>query len=398
MNVLKISQAYYPFLETGGPPTKVRALARRLAAKGHRVTVLTADLGLGEAGIPAVATVTVRDRHESTEDGIETIYLPTLARYRSLTWNTGVRAFCQESLKGFDVVHIYGLYDLLGPAVARRCRRLQIPYLVEPMGMYRPIVRNVHLKRLYHRMLGASLVRGAAMLIATSEQEKHELEEGDIAPEKIFVRSNGVEVPDSLPTGGEFRRRWAIAPEDKLVLFLGRLTAKKNPDVALAAFARWHACSGRPPACLVLAGPPDERSVFRKLKETAGQLGLRDAVRFIGPLFGEEKWLAYCDADVFVLPSQNENFGNAAAEAAACGTPVIVTDQCGIARMVEGRAGLVVACGVEPLANALAELLDDPHLRERYRRGCDAMTRQLSWDEPVSQMEELYQRAGADRP
>ena len=62
----------------------------------------------------------------------------------------------------------------------------------------------------------------------------------------------------------------------------------------------------------------------------------------IGPVFGAAKWAAYRDADVFVLPSQNENFGNTAAEAVAAGTPVIVTEQCGIAPLLANEAGLVV--------------------------------------------------------
>ena len=63
---------------------------------------------------------------------------------------------------------------------------------------------------------------------------------------------------------------------------------------------------------------------------------------FTGPLYGDAKWAAYRDADLFVLPSQNENFGNTAAEAVACGTPVLVTDRCGIAPIVDRRAGVVV--------------------------------------------------------
>ena len=59
---------------------------------------------------------------------------------------------------------------------------------------------------------------------------------------------------------------------------------------------------------------------------------------FTGPLYDEAKWAAYRDADLFVLPSQSENFGNAAAEAIACGTPVMVTDRCGIAPLVDQPA------------------------------------------------------------
>src|SRR6185312_17084828 len=87
---------------------------------------------------------------------------------------------------------------------------------------------------------------------------------------------------------------------------------------------------------------PDEGGMKARLMEMARECGIASRVHFAGALFEQEKWAAYRDATVFVLPSQNENFGNTAAEAMACGTPVIVTDQCGIAPIVDGRAGLVV--------------------------------------------------------
>ena len=93
-----------------------------------------------------------------------------------------------------------------------------------------------------------------------------------------------------------------------------------------------------------------------------------------------------------MLPSQNENFGNTAAESAACGTPVIVTDQCGIAPWIDGRAGVVVPCDVDAIQNALASLLSNPRLRDQFQEGCAGVTRELSWDEPVAQLESLYRQ------
>src|SRR5260370_38972886 len=86
----------------------------------------------------------------------------------------------------------------------------------------------------------------------------------------------------------------------------------------------------------------DEGGVQAQLDQMALQLGVQPRVQFVGPLFGEAKWAAYRDADVFVLPSQNENFGNTAAEAVAAGTPVIVTERWGLAALRAGEPGLAV--------------------------------------------------------
>jgi glycosyltransferase involved in cell wall biosynthesis len=118
---------------------------------------------------------------------------------------------------------------------------------------------------------------------------------------------------------------------------------------------------------------------------------------FTGPLYGDAKWAAYRDADVFVLPSQNENFGNTAAEAVACGTPVLVTDRCGIAPLVAERAGLVVPHDCAALESGLAKILEDSALAARLRGGCAAVADSLSWTEPLAQMEAAYNEVIAQR-
>ncbi len=398
MRLLHVTQSYYPFLEMGGPTVKVRALARGLASAGHAVTVLSADLGFDSAKRNLAGANPGRWGFEATESGVEAIYLRTSARYRSLTWNPGVPAFCRERLGEFDLVHIYGLYDLLGPRVAGASRRTARPYVVEPMGMFLPIVRSIWLKRLYHNTLGGRLLRGASRVIATSEQERQELLEGGIADSKIVVRRNGIEIPEQFPPAGSFRRQWDIPGDAKLVLFLGRLVSKKSPDLMLEIFSQWNRHgNGARGSVLVMAGPDEGDGLRQRLEASAEQMGLRDRVLFTGALYGEAKWAAYRDADVFVLPSQNENFGNTAAEAIACGTPVLVTDRCGIAPIIDRRAGIVVPHDRGALEAGISEILGDSALAARLRAGCIGVARSLSWAEPLAQMESLYRELMAER-
>jgi glycosyltransferase involved in cell wall biosynthesis len=392
VRILKVLQAYYPFQEYGGPVVKVRALALGLVQRGHQVTVLTADLGLAKREGLGTSFERCKWGWRSEQDGVEAIYLSSLGHYRALTINPGVIGFCRASLRDFDLVHFYGLYDLLGPAASSSCRRQGIPYVIEPMGMFRPIVRNIGLKRMYHRLLGKSFIAEARFLIATSDQERRELIDGSIPVSRIVVRRNGVSVPEKLPERGRFRRQWGIRPDAKVVLFLGRLVSKKSPDLLIESFARWRGRSGRGvDSVLILAGPEEADGFVPRLKKLADQLGLTENIRFVGPLYDEAKWQAYRDSDVFVLPSQNENFGNTAAESAACGTPVIVTDGCGIASFVRS-AGLVISHDRERLESALEQMLGVSDLRERYQEGCAEMARALSWAGPISETEKLYEQ------
>jgi glycosyltransferase involved in cell wall biosynthesis len=398
MRLLHVTQSYYPFLEKGGPTVKVRALARGMALSGHALTVLTADLGFDSLKRDIAGAVPGRWGFEAKEDGVEAIYLRTRARYRSMTWNPGVAAFCRERLEGFDLAHIYGLYDLLGPRVARACRRVARPYVVEPMGMFLPIVRSLWMKRLYHDTFGGQLLKGASRVIATSEQERQEFLEGGIADAKIVVRRNGIEIPSQFPPAGRFRSQWNIAKDAKLVLFLGRLVSKKSPDLMLEAFSRWkERGNGSRGSVLVMAGPDEGDGLRPRLETIAAQMTPNGCVLFTGPLYGDAKWAAYRDADVFVLPSQNENFGNTAAESVACGTPVLVTDRCGIAPIVDQRAGLVVRHDCAALETGLSQILDDPAIAARLRGGCEAVAKSLSWAEPLAQMETLYRALISER-
>jgi glycosyltransferase involved in cell wall biosynthesis len=392
MRILKTVQSYFPFQDRGGPVFKVRALARGLAKRGHHVTVLTADLGFGKRNGFHTEIKRSRWGWRAEEEGVEAIYLSTAGHYRALTLNPRVVTFCQASIRQFDLVHFYGLYDLLGPAASYFCRRDSIPYVVEPMGMYRPIVRSLYWKRLYHHLLGERFVRGARYLVATSDQEKQELIEGGVDASRVLIRRNGIEVSRKLPTRGEFRRARGISTNAKLILFLGRLVSKKSPDMLLQAFGHWSENSGRgQDAVLVLAGPEEGDGFLPNLRSIADRMGLKDRVLFAGPLYDDVKWSAYRDADVFVLPSQNENFGNTAAEAAACGTPVIVTDRCGVAPFV-GQAGEVIPHDLAALENSLATLFKDPMLRENHEAGCRKFVNSLSWDGPLDQTEQMYRQ------
>jgi glycosyltransferase involved in cell wall biosynthesis len=394
MRILKVTETYAPFLEFGGPPVKVRALAEGLAGRGHQVTVLTADWGL-EKRLATQADKIAAERSpfgwRVRENGVEAIYLPSWLHYRRVSWNPAVKRYCRVWLAKFDVVHIFGLYDLLGPAVAAASRKRGIPYVVEPIGMFIPIVRNLWLKRLYHRLLGGRFLRGASRLVATSEQEIEELVAGGIDRTKIVLRRNGVEAPRSWPESGTFRKRIGILPEAKLVLFLGRLSVKKSPDLLLGAFAKVQKQFSGAPLVLVFAGP-DEGGVRNQLEQHASELGIRKMVQFVGPVFGQEKWGAYRDADVFVLPSQNENFGNTAAEAIAAGTPVIVSESCGIVPLLANEAGLVVRHDAGALAQALGRVLGNAELHGHLKAGCAKVTESLGWEGPIRDTEELYVR------
>jgi glycosyltransferase involved in cell wall biosynthesis len=220
MRILSVTQSYYPFQDRGGPASKVRSISRILSELGNRVTVLTADLGFADLTIAEAGVVRCAQGWRSDANGVEVIYLTTRAQYRNLTVNPGVLSFCRHRLREFDIVHIYGLYDILGPAVARYCRRFGIPYFVEPLGMTRLIDRGFLLKRLWRRLVTGYL-ENAHRMVVTSELEKAELIEDSFPTRQLMLRYNGIDQKEfyDLPLRGTFREKVGISDDEPLVVF-----------------------------------------------------------------------------------------------------------------------------------------------------------------------------------
>jgi glycosyltransferase involved in cell wall biosynthesis len=388
--ILSVTQSYYPFQDRGGPAFKVRSISRMLAELGNKVTVLTADLGFADPTIASTGVTPCTQGWRSDVDGVEVIYLTTRGRYRNLTVNPGVLSFCQHRLREFDMVHIYGLYDTLGPAVAKYCRQFGIPYFVEPLGMTRLIDRGFLLKKLWRRLV-AGYLENATRMVVTSELEKAELVEDGFPTDQLLLRYNGIDRKEfcDLPLRGTFREKFGIRDDEPMVVFLSRLIPRKGADLLIEALPQ----TGCDKIRLVIAGPEGEAGYVAFLQDKARTLGVDHRVLFLGPLYGIDKKAALIDADVFALPSRYENFGNTAAEAVACGTPVIVSDRCGIAPLIVQRAGVVTSYDANALAGALRELFGSTALYHRLKAGCPEVASELSWDRVIGQMQASYDEA-----
>jgi glycosyltransferase involved in cell wall biosynthesis len=127
------------------------------------------------------------------------------------------------------------------------------------------------------------------------------------------------------------------------------------------------------------------------MRTLGAELGVQ-RVNFAGELLGELKADAYQRASVFVLPTRNENFGIAVAEALSHGAPAIVTKGAPWGGLQEHRCGWWVDFGVEPLVPALREAMSTApsELYEMGQRGRRWMSQEFSWHAIGAQMEEVY--------
>ena len=382
MNILFVTQYDLANPDSGGPVFKVRYLSNYLANLGHNVKVVTVDNGKDKIN-------DLKEWRDGLDNRVSTIRLKTLWRYRAVTLNPSILSVAQRQVPLADIIHIFGFYDLLSPFVVGFARTHNIPYILEPIGMFAPIVRSLLKKKIYHGLLGRRLVSGAELIVATSAQEKKELVSSGLESQRIVIRRNGIDLSEfsNLPERGQMRSRFGIKPDERILLYLSRLSPKKNPEMLIRAFANLDL----PKTKLVLAGP-NESGYLEKLQSIRSELGLESDVVFVGPLFGNEKISALVDADIFVLPSTNENFGNVIAESVAAGTPVVITYKCGIAPYIKDRVGLVVSPEQYELQQAIITLLSDASLYKKFELACSDVAKEFAWDQPAASMEKLYKK------
>jgi len=152
---------------------------------------------------------------------------------------------------------------------------------------------------------------------------------------------NGIDLAEfeNLPTRGNFRRKYGLSNEEKIVLFLGRINQVKGLDLLVKAFAS--ISREMADTKLIIAGPDD--GYLSTLEQLIEKLNIKAQTLFTGPLFGKAKLEAYVDADVFVNPRADEIFGLVFLESLACGTPVICSQGCGIANIIDNQVGFAVS-------------------------------------------------------
>lgn len=351
--------------EFGGPAIKVRQLADSLRSFGQDVRVV----GAGGASDDAVG-------------------VPTWFLYHGTPVPADPRPIAR-AVRDADVVHVLGYRDPVGMTAALAAWRRRVPYVLEPVGTHRRRLRSERLKWVFDRTAGQRLMGAAARIIATSAVERDELRADGLGRRQIVVRANGIDVADLLPLPGRgaFRARHAIPAGAHLVASIGRIAAKKGLTHLIRAIAQL------PDVWLAVAGPDDGDGTLRALEALAKAAGTRDRT-VIQPsgIWGAGKARLLADADVFALPSATENFGNAAAEAAAVGVPVLVSSECGVKEWLSEEGARVVSYGdVAGIRQGLTDLLGNRAV-DAARADAMRLRSELSWGSLARFQADLYRQ------
>lgn len=373
MKILQVISYFAP--RWGGDVSVCYNLSRELAELGHEVTIITTDYNYDP------------DYAQSLEN-VEVIPFRRVANLGLFLYSPGMKRWLRSNISNYDLVHLHSFRSYQNNIVCKYAMEFDVPYIVQPHGSLPRIVEKKGLKQLYDLVWGYKILRDAKAIIALTSFEAEQAVTMGVKENKIHIIANGVDLSqwENVSSEGEFRAQYNIPSTMHVILYLGRLHPIKGVDLLIRAFGI--VSMERDDCILVVAGPDD--GSLADLEKMTKELNLCGKVIFTGSLYGKDKFAAYCDSDIYVLPSYYDTFPMTILEAWAFKKPVIVTENCGIKDLVQD-CGMVTRLNPYDLANALQEYLQHDSLRHYHGlNGYNKLNKSLSLQATVENVENLY--------
>ncbi len=373
MKVLNVNSTLNP-KSGGGTAERTFQMSKFLAKHNVQCTVLTLD-------------IEIDDQRVSDLTPAKIVIIPCLWRrfyLPKVSWKV-IRQLVDTS----DLIHIMGHWGALNALVYLAVRLSNKPYVVCPAGALPLYGRSKFIKIIYNWVIGKAIIQNASGWIAVTQSEFPQFEAYGITQSKVTVIPNGINLdnfPYYLPQ--VFKKKFNLS-DLPIILFMGRLNFIKGPDVLLDSFVKMQ--SNLNNYQLVFVGPGD--GMLSKLQEQAQKSGLKDSVRFLGYLGGNDKSMAYHAAKLMVVPSRQEAMSIVALEAMVCGCPVILTDQCGFPEVREISPLLEVPIDSEKMKENILKLLSNETELQRIASVLKEFAiNNYSWDETIQSFISLYKK------
>ena len=350
--------------EASGPSQSVLRLCEALADQGDGVQLHTMAAG-------------------RSPNGVDLVVHRECAFPRRFGFSLGLTRALSSAAAEADIVHNHSLWSFPNMAAGLARRREQTILVTSPRGTLAPAARErSRAKKSVFKVLQWPAIARAACLHATSDMEYQDIRALGLR-HPVAVIPNGIDIPPRVFQG-------AVNAHDqpRRLLFLGRIHPIKGIELLLNA---WRTLQGRHTSWeLVIAGKGDT-SYESALKAMAVNLKL-ERIKFMGPVYKEAKRDVYFTSELFVLPTQTENFGMAIAEAQAHGVPVITTHGAPWAGLVSSGSGWWIERKQDAITSALdgAMKIDRLCLREMGERGRTWMNNDFSWPSVAQQMSATY--------
>ncbi len=388
--------------DTGGMNVYVRDLTRELGRMGIHVDVFTRsqdehvphvvhELGYGNrvVHVPAGPEVPVEKRELVK-------HIPEFVE--------GVRSFAEEKGIQYDVIHShYWMSGLAAESLSDAWGGTPIVHMFHTLGEMKNRIAQTDSERETPERIAAEqrvLNRADRVIVATLAELTQLRFLYKASDRKLITIPPGVDTCHfySIPAD-EAKQFIGLKPDDRMVLFVGRIEPLKGVDTLIKAMSCLKVKGMDRPVHLAIIGgdpgaSPHEMSVeMARLQHLCDELCMGKMVVFLGKRGQDTLPYYYSAAEVLVMPSHYESFGMVALEAMACGTPVIASDVGGLGFLVrDGETGFTVPDG-EPdkLCDKLSLLLSDHDLRAEMGRCAVEVAQSYDWEKIAKQIVNVYE-------
>lgn len=345
---------------SGGPSRSVTLLSECLVANGVQSSILFVDSSNPKA--------------ETSESRL----LPLTSASKKRVCEAVAALHDEEKI---SVIHSHGCWSMINHYALTKSRQLRIPNIISPRGMLEPW--SLSQKRL-RKKIGWLLYQGIDFkkcdgIHATGEMEKENLLALGIKS-PICVVPNGIEAPTLIPAK-------SADNGPRIALFLSRIHPKKGLVTLVRAWKQI-----KPEGWQLRIVGPDENQHASQIQSEIDSLELRGDIDIEPAVDGNERWIEYRNASLFILPTFSENFGNVVGEALACRTPVITTTGTPWRDLETSKCGWWVDPTVESIAQALrtATSLGSEELKDMGLAGEALYLSRYTWPKVVDQMKSFY--------
>jgi D-inositol-3-phosphate glycosyltransferase len=392
--------------DTGGMNVYVRELTRQLGKMGIHVDVFTRSQ---DDHVPHVL-------HELGY-GNRVVHVPAGAEHpipkQELAGHIsefveGIKAFACEKGIRYDLIHShYWMSGIAAASLSDLWGKTPIVHMFHTLGeMKNRIARTEAEREGVYRINGEKQVlrRADRVVVATLAEltQLRFLYRADA--KKLVVIPPGVDVSHFYPIPSDEAKMYiGLKPEDRMILFVGRIEPLKGVDTLIQAMSclQLKEADGKPVHLAIIGGDPaaspeEMNTEMARLQQLCDDLGLDQSVVFLGMRDQDKLPYYYSAAEVVVMPSHYESFGMVALEAMASGTPVIASEVGGLAYLVrDGETGFTIPDQEpETLCEKISWLLNDRDLHATMGRRAVEYAQDYAWEKIANQIVEVYEELG----
>lgn len=331
----------------GGPARIIYDHTTEVLKQGHEVDILS-PMTPGEKMYPVPDGANLISVARTT---------PISNFYRE--FSIPMYSWLKENIERYDVIHMHGIWHFgsLAPFIIdnKAVKVITIHGLLDKWAVAHSKWKKQIVTALYQKRL---LGKADLIQINNTDEEADVIRYLGYRPKNMVIVPNGMKLEEytQLPAKGIFRKKHDLRPDQRIVLFMGRLNIKKGLDLLLPAFKE--VSSKLPEAVLILAGPDD--GYLTETQSFIDQNGLGAKVKLVGMLTDTDKKEALADADLFVLPSYSEGFSIAVLEAMTSGVPCVVSDRVGFGDYIRKHdAAYLCDLNQADVASGILKILQD---------------------------------------